>query len=225
MSASGDVREPQTATFNFVIIVLGCLDLTVPDARSLVSIRHPPAVTPINTFLLLLPSRIMDSSEGASKGANANLSRSTPDHHQTPSSFTPHGGGSGGQMTTPPSPFTDTTSSSALALSAFFSGAGTDTPNTDLTSLPSDISKLSLGPAKKSPPLLTEPEPPAVLWPYSRRAALDDIPGIAYVLNTFLKSQMVESEEYCHRNDPQKYVRYASSRFFPFLSFFYFCKN
>jgi hypothetical protein len=35
---------------------------------------------------------------------------------------------------------------------------------------------------------------------------LDDIPGIAYVLETFLKSQMVESEEYCHRNDPKKCV-------------------
>lgn len=163
-----------------------------------------------------------NSSEGASKGANANLSRSTPDvtgtppnhHHLTPSTTLHGGSGAGaGQMTTPPSPFTDTTSSSAFALSAFFAGgAGADTPNTDLTSLPSDVSKLSLGPAKKSPPLLTgpepEPEPPAVLWPYSRRAALDDIPGIAYALNTFLQSQMVESEEYCHRNDPQKYLSF-----------------
>ena len=41
---------------------------------------------------------------------------------------------------------------------------------------------------------------------YSPSAALDDIAGVAYVLDTFLKSQMVESEEYYHRNDPQKCV-------------------
>ena len=134
---------------------------------------------------------------------NVNLSpcprpRPAPDvAPQTP----PHllGGGDGGEMT-PPSPFTDT-STSALALSASATSAGT--PYTDLTSLPSDVSKLSLGIAAKKPPLT---EPPAVSWPYSHSAALDDIPGIAYALDTFLKSQMVESEEYCHRNDRQKCV-------------------
>jgi hypothetical protein len=143
----------------------------------------------------------MDS-EGASKGVNANLSHLTPEDvtPQTP----PHlnfNGGAG--QTTPPSPFTDT-SSSGLALSASVASAGT--PYTDSTSLPSDVSKLSLslGLAAKKPPL-TEP-PAAVSWPYSRRAALDDIPGIAYALDKFLKSQMVESEEYCHRNDPKKCV-------------------
>jgi hypothetical protein len=148
----------------------------------------------------------MDYSEGASKGANVNLSplprRPTPDviTPQTP----PHplllNGDDGGQ-TTPPSPFTDT-SSSALALSASAASAGT--PRSDLTSLPSDVSKLSLGLAAKKPQL-TEP-PPVSSWPYSHSAALDDIPGIAYALDTFLKSQMVESEEYCHRNDPKKCV-------------------
>jgi len=137
----------------------------------------------------------MGYSEGAAKRVNNNLSRPP----QTP----PHLNGGGGQ-TTPPSPFTDT-SSSALALSASAASAGTT--HTDLTSLPSDVSKLSLGLARKPP--LTEPEPSAVSWPYSHSAALDDIPGIAYALDTFLKSQMVESEEYCHRNDPQKCVAVA----------------
>jgi len=85
-----------------------------------------------------------------------------------------------------------------LSVLSASSAASAGTPYTDLTSLPSDVSKLSLGPAK---------EPPAGSWPYAQTAALDDIPGIAYALDTFLKSQMVESEEYCHRKDPQKCVR------------------
>ena len=150
----------------------------------------------------------MDHSEGASKGGvNVNLSprprsRPTPDvAPQTPPHLLHSGDGGGGQ-TTPPSPFTDT-SSSAFALSASAASAGT--PHTDLTSLPSDVSKLSLGLAAAKKPPLTEP-PPVSSWPYSHSAALDDIPGIAYALDTFLKSQMVESEEYCHRNDPRKCV-------------------
>src|SRR6266852_2495804 len=155
----------------------------------------------------------MDS-EDASKGLGTNTNLSSrptpPDVTPSPSpSSTPAPAPSlqtspphlNGGQTTPDSPFTDT-SSSALALSASaVSGAGT--PYTDLTSLPSDVSKLSLGLAKKPPP---PPPPAATKWPYSHRAALDDIPGIAYALDTFLKSQMVESEEYCHRNDPQKCV-------------------
>lgn len=146
-------------------------------------------------------------SEGASKGVDdANTPDVTP---RTP----PHlvnGGGAGagfsaGGQTTPPSPFTDTSSSAlALTLSASASAVSAGTPHTDLTSLPSDVSKLSLGLVAKKPP--PRPEPPAVSWPYSHSAALDDIPGIAYTLDTFLKSQMVESEEYCHRNDPNKCV-------------------
>ena len=71
-------------------------------------------------------------------------------------------------------------------------GAGTSPGlSLALTSLPSDLSNLNLDPYK-TPPLTTEPL--AVSGPYSHSPALDDIPGIAYVLqlDTFLKSQMVE---------------------------------
>jgi hypothetical protein len=124
--------------------------------------------------------------------------------------------GHGGQTTTtPPSPLTDASSApTILSLSASASaGTSMSTPNTDLTSLPSDVSKLSLGPpaaATKPPPL---EEGPAVTWPYSQSVALDDIPGIAYALDTFLKSLMVESEEYCHRVDPRKCVAIFHLRF------------
>lgn len=120
-----------------------------------------------------------------------------------------HGGQTTTTTTTPPSPLTDASSApTTLSLSAS-AGTGTSmgTPNTDLTSLPSDVSKLSLGPpaaANKKPPPLEEG--PAVTWPYSQSVALNDIPGIAYALDTFLKSLMVESEEYCHRVDPRKCV-------------------
>jgi hypothetical protein len=63
--------------------------------------------------------------------------------------------GDAGQ-TTPPSPFTDT-SSSALALSASAASAGT--PHTDLTSLPSDVSKLSLGLLLQRSLRLRNPQP------------------------------------------------------------------
>ena len=46
------------------------------------------------------------------------------------------------------------------------------------------------GAAIKRPSLVLV-EPLVVLWPYSHGAALDDIPGIACALNTFLKSHMV----------------------------------
>jgi hypothetical protein len=103
---------------------------------------------------------------------------------------------SNGGHSTPPSPFTDSSSSPA-ALSASAS-----TPTTDLTSLPSEASKPSLETVKRS--LLGEP--PTVTWPYSQASALDDIPGIAYALDLFLKSLMVESEEHCHTSDPKKCV-------------------
>ncbi|KAF8890951.1 hypothetical protein BD779DRAFT_1515400 [Infundibulicybe gibba] len=38
--------------------------------------------------------------------------------------------------------------------------------------------------------------PPAVTTPYSPEAALDDLPGVAYALELFMASHMVESEEY-----------------------------
>jgi len=109
-----------------------------------------------------------------------------------------------GQTTTPPPPSPLTDSSSAPAL---FASASAGTPNTNLTSLPSDVSKLSLGgPAKKSPLEGSEEEGPTSRWPYSHDVALDDISGIAFALDAFLNSRMVESEEYCHRNDPRKCV-------------------
>lgn len=109
-------------------------------------------------------------------------------------------------QTTPPSPLTDASSAPTLFASA-------STPNTELTSLPSsEVSKLSLGPSKKSASTTLE-EGPTVNWPYSHDVALDDLPGIAFALDTFLKSHMVESEEYCHRNDPRKCVH----RFFFFF--------
>jgi hypothetical protein len=36
--------------------------------------------------------------------------------------------------------------------------------------------------------------------------ALEDIPGVAYALDLFLASHMVESEDYCHQMDPNKSV-------------------
>lgn len=181
------------------------------DAR----FRRSSQSSPIYTLFSYLsffsnPMPVMLSvSEGAattSKGADAddNLARvraPTTTTPQTPPDL-------GGRTTppSPPSPFTDATSYSALALSSAsaFAASAAGTPHTDLTSLPSDVSKLSLGLAAKKPP--SPPPPAAVSWPYSHGAALDDIPGIAYALETFLKSQMVESEEYCHRNDPKKCV-------------------
>jgi hypothetical protein len=115
-------------------------------------------------------------------------------------------------QTTPPSPLTDSSS-----VPAFFSSEST--PYTELTSLTSNVSNLSLGTVKE--PVLTEPSP--VTWPYSHDTALDDIPGISYALDLFLKSLMVESEEYCHRSDPKKCVSKCSSlKPFPAQTFFFF---
>ena len=111
-----------------------------------------------------------------------------------------------GGHNTPPSPFTDS-SSSPTAISASASN-----PTTDLTSLPSELSKLSLETVKRS----SLGEPPAVKWPYSPTSALDDIPGIAYALDLFLKSLMVESEDYCHASDPKKCVTTHLHVFFVF---------
>jgi hypothetical protein len=47
--------------------------------------------------------------------------------------------------------------------------------------------------------------------PYDDNAALDDIPGVSYALEMFLASHMVESEEYCHKSDPQKCVEFLGS--------------
>ena len=112
--------------------------------------------------------------------------------------FTPTNGNptANGGLSTPPSPFTDSLSSPPILF------ASASTPSTELTSLHSGASKQSLETVKR--PSLGEP--PAVTWPYSHASALDDIPGIAYALNLFLKSLMVESEEHCHKSDPKKCV-------------------
>lgn len=39
--------------------------------------------------------------------------------------------------------------------------------------------------------------PPSISYPYSPTEALDDLPGIAYALELFLSSQMLESEAFC----------------------------
>lgn len=39
--------------------------------------------------------------------------------------------------------------------------------------------------------------PPSITYPYSPTEALDDLPGIAYALELFLSSQMLESEAFC----------------------------
>ncbi|KAH7882592.1 hypothetical protein F5I97DRAFT_1906457 [Phlebopus sp. FC_14] len=46
--------------------------------------------------------------------------------------------------------------------------------------------------------------PPPVSTPYDVEKALDDIPGVHWALHEFLHSRMLESEEYCHRADPNK---------------------
>ncbi|KAJ8085866.1 hypothetical protein PM082_004685 [Marasmius tenuissimus] len=45
--------------------------------------------------------------------------------------------------------------------------------------------------------------PPPVKQPYKPSECLEDIPGMAYALELFLASHMVESEEYCAKNDPK----------------------
>ncbi|KAF9219377.1 hypothetical protein BS17DRAFT_424722 [Gyrodon lividus] len=44
--------------------------------------------------------------------------------------------------------------------------------------------------------------PPFVAASYDSANALDDIPGLHWALHEFLHSRMLESEEYCHRIDP-----------------------
>lgn len=109
-------------------------------------------------------------------------------------------------LSSPPSPFTDSSSSPAVLF------ASASTPSTELTSLYSGASKQSLETVKRS----SLGEPPAVTWPYSHASALDDIPGVAYALDLFLKSLMVESEEHCHTSDPKKCVATPLTPLFAF---------
>jgi hypothetical protein len=46
--------------------------------------------------------------------------------------------------------------------------------------------------------------PPPINEPYEAADALEDLPGISYALELFVASHMLESEEYCHKSDPEK---------------------
>jgi hypothetical protein len=45
---------------------------------------------------------------------------------------------------------------------------------------------------------------PPVKNPYSMANSMCDIPCVAYALDLFLASHMLESEDYMHKGDPQK---------------------
>lgn len=62
----------------------------------------------------------------------------------------------------------------------------------------------SISPASYSSPATMNHPPPFISKSYDSRDALDDIPGIHWALHEFLHSRMLESEEYCHRVDPNK---------------------
>ena len=47
---------------------------------------------------------------------------------------------------------------------------------------------------------------PPVEHPYVKSRALEDLSGISYALDLFLASKMVEAEDYCNEEDPEKYV-------------------
>ena len=64
--------------------------------------------------------------------------------------------------------------------------------------------------AKYPPPAWIQ-EPPLPKGAYVQQRALDDIPGIAYALHIFLASHMLESEEYCNKSDPKKYVNVCAT--------------
>ncbi|KAG6872871.1 hypothetical protein C0995_005859, partial [Termitomyces sp. Mi166 len=60
-------------------------------------------------------------------------------------------------------------------------------------------------PAQPTPswaPVYTSP--PTVKHPYTPSEALGDLQGVCYALETFLNSQMLESEAYCHQSDVGK---------------------
>ncbi|THH26374.1 hypothetical protein EUX98_g7819 [Antrodiella citrinella] len=56
-------------------------------------------------------------------------------------------------------------------------------------------------------------EPQLARTPYSQERALDDLDGISYALHLFLASHMIECEEFCHKNDPEKQRLYYASGF------------
>ena len=49
--------------------------------------------------------------------------------------------------------------------------------------------------------------PPLFTGEYTQDRALEDLPGVTYALRVFLGSYMLQSEEYCKKNDPKRYVR------------------
>lgn len=58
---------------------------------------------------------------------------------------------------------------------------------------------------------MEQPPPPPHSTTYNPVDALDDIPGIQWVLHEFLQSRMLESEEYCHLVDPNKERLYIAT--------------
>lgn len=75
--------------------------------------------------------------------------------------------------------------------------SGLDSPNT--VDLVGDL-KMSLD--SKAPPLTT---------PYSMANSMCDLPGVAYALELFMASHMLESEEYINKSDPKKYDYWLDS--------------
>lgn len=75
--------------------------------------------------------------------------------------------------------------------------------NVDNSTEPTSISTQSLSTVKENTAGERKP-PPKTKWPYDATNALDDIPGVAFALDEFLQSRMVESEDYCHEMDPKK---------------------
>ncbi|KAF4567143.1 hypothetical protein EYR40_006137 [Pleurotus pulmonarius] len=81
------------------------------------------------------------------------------------------------------------------------------TPSTEATSvvgLESDVEKLQLDQQASSPTSYASPFtlPPSIPQPYNPASALGDIPAIAYALELFLSSKMVESEKFLLDCDP-----------------------
>lgn len=80
------------------------------------------------------------------------------------------------------------------------------TPSTQATSvveLEGVVEKLQLSPTSYASPFSS---PPAIPQPYNAASALGDIPAIAYALELFLSSKMVESEKFLLDCDPTMYV-------------------
>ncbi|EJF58913.1 hypothetical protein BD309DRAFT_970426 [Dichomitus squalens] len=61
--------------------------------------------------------------------------------------------------------------------------------------------------------LWVNPAPPLPRTSYRPENALDDIPAISYALHVFLRSHMVESEEFCKEYDPRMERLYVATGF------------